>query len=80
MRYSRHVYFNPEDQDYVALCSEFPYLSAFGDTPAEALEVLEAEIEAALDIYAEEGWRIPQPEAPPEPEGLPSGRFVTRLP
>ena len=79
-RYSRHVYFNPGDRDYVALCTEFPYLSAFGDSPAEALEVLEAEIAEALDIYAEEGWPIPQPEAPPEPEGLPSGRFVTRLP
>ena len=79
-RYSRHVYFNPEDQDYVALCTEFPYLSAFGDTPAEALKVLDAELEEALDIYTEEGWSIPQPEAPPEPEGLPSGRFVTRLP
>jgi predicted RNase H-like HicB family nuclease len=79
-RYSRHVYFSEEDQDYVALCSEFQHLSAFGDTPEEALRELDEVLEAALEIHAEEGWPIPRPEAPPEPEGLPSGRFVTRLP
>ena len=79
-RYSRHVYFNEEDQDYIALCSEFKHLSAFGGTPEEALRELGEVLEAALEIHAEEGWPIPRPEAPPEPEGLPSGRFVTRLP
>jgi antitoxin HicB len=79
-RYSRHVYFNDEDQDYIALCSEFRHLSAFGETPEEALRELNEVLEAALQIHAEEGWPIPRPEPPPEPEGLPSGRFVTRLP
>jgi len=78
--YSRHVYFNEEDQDYIALCSEFPHLSAFGDTPEAALRELDVVLEMALEIHAEEGWPIPRPEGPPEPEGLPSGRFVTRLP
>jgi len=79
-RYSRHVYYNEEDQDYIALCSEFKHLSAFGGTPEEALRELGEVLETALEIHAEEGWPIPRPEAPPEPEGLPSGRFVTRLP
>jgi len=79
-RYSRHVYFSEEDQGYIALCSEFQHLSAFGDTPEAALRELDVVLEAALEIHAEEGWPIPRPEAPPEPEGLPSGRFVTRLP
>jgi antitoxin HicB len=79
-RYSRHVYFNEEDQGYIALCFEFKHLSAFGATPEEALQELTEVLEAALEIHAEEGWPIPTPEAPPEPEGLPSGRFVTRLP
>lgn len=79
-RYSRHVYFNEADQDYIALCSEFRHLSAFGETPEAALRELDEVLEAALEIHEEEGWPIPRPEAPPEPEGLPSGRFVTRLP
>jgi predicted RNase H-like HicB family nuclease len=79
-RYSRHVYFSEEDQGYIALCSEFKHLSAFGGTPDEALRELDEVLEAALEIHAEEGWPIPRPEPPPEPEGLPSGRFVTRLP
>ena len=64
----------------MALCSEFPHLSAFGDTPEAALRELDVVLEVALEIHAEEGWPIPRPEGPPEPEGLPSGRFVTRLP
>jgi antitoxin HicB len=79
-RYSRQVYFNEEDQGYIALCSEFQHLSAFGDTPEAALRELDVVLEAALEIHAEEGWPIPRPEGPPEPEALPSGRFVTRLP
>jgi predicted HicB family RNase H-like nuclease len=79
-RYSRHVYFNADDQDYIALCTEFPHLSAFADSPEEALAVLDAEIEEALAIYVDEGWPLPRPEAPPQPQGLPSGRFVVRLP
>jgi len=79
-RYSRHVYFSEEDRGYIALCTEFKHLSAFGGTPGEALRELDEVLEAALEIHAEEGWPIPRPEAPPEPEGLPSGRFVTRLP
>jgi predicted RNase H-like HicB family nuclease len=79
-RYSRHVYFNQEDQDYVALCTEFPHLSAFGDTPEAALRELDVVLETAVEIHAEEGWPLPQPEAPPASQGLPSGRFVVRVP
>jgi len=79
-RYSRRFYFSEEDRGYIALCSEFPHLSAFGDTPEAALRELDLVLEMALEIHAEEGWPIPRPEGPPEPEGLPSGRFVTRLP
>lgn len=79
-RYSRHVYFNHEDQDYVALSTEFPHLSAVGETPEEALNELDVVLEAAIEIHTEEGWPLPQPEAPPAPQGLPSGRFVVRVP
>ncbi|MDZ7799977.1 MAG: toxin-antitoxin system HicB family antitoxin [Trueperaceae bacterium] len=79
-RYSRHVYFDADEREYVALCSEFPHISAFGETPDEALAELDVALEGALEVHHEEGWPIPEPIAPPEPEALPSGKFVTRLP
>jgi predicted RNase H-like HicB family nuclease len=78
--YSRHVYFDADEREYVALCSEFPHISAFGETPVEALSELDVALEGALEVHREEGWPIPEPLAPPEPEALPSGKFVTRLP
>lgn len=79
-RYSRHVYFDTGEQEYVALCTEFPHLSAFGDTPSEALAELDVVLDGALAVHREEGWPIPEPLAPPEPRALPSGKFVLRLP
>ena len=79
-RYSRHVYYDPEEREYVALCSELPHLSAFGDSPTEALAQLEVALEATVDVHHDEGWPIPEPSAPPPVEPLPSGRFVARLP
>jgi len=79
-RYSRHVYFDTDEQEYVALCSEFPHLSAFGETPEEALADLEVVIEGAIEVHQDEGWPVPEPLAPPEVEALPSGKFVARLP
>ncbi|MDZ7706948.1 MAG: type II toxin-antitoxin system HicB family antitoxin [Trueperaceae bacterium] len=79
-RYSRHVYFDADERAYVALCSEFPHISAFGETPEEALAELDVALEGALEVHHDEGWPIPEPLAPPEPEALPSGKFVTRLP
>ena len=78
--YSRHVYFDAEEQEYVALCSEFPHLSAFGESPGEALAELDIALEGAIDVHRDEGWPIPEPLAPTEVEGLPSGKFVARLP
>lgn len=78
--YSRQVYFDPDDREYVALCTEFPHLSAFGDTPEEALADLDVALEGAIEVHRDEGWPIPEPAAPPPVEPLPSGRFLARVP
>ncbi len=78
--YSRHVYYDPDAREYIALCTEFPHLSAFGATAADALAELEVALEGAIEVHVEEGWPLPAPVEPPEPVGLPSGRFVARLP
>lgn len=45
-RYSRHVDVDAAEQAYVALCSEFPHLSAFDDRVSEALVELDVGREA----------------------------------
>jgi antitoxin HicB len=80
LHYSRHVYYDPDAREYVALSTEFPHLSAFGATAADALAELEVALEGAIEVHVDEGWPLPAPVEPPEPVGLPSGRFVARLP
>ena len=80
LHYSRHAYYDPDAREYVALCTEFPHLSAFGATAADALAELEVALAGAIEVHVDEGWPLPAPVAPPEPVGLPSGRFVARLP
>lgn len=43
--YHINIFYNAEDGDYIADVPDFKYISAFGDTPEEALrEVLVARI------------------------------------
>jgi len=46
----------PQDHGFIAVCEEYPSLSAFGATEAEALTELEGLVETAIEIYEEEGW------------------------
>lgn len=78
-RYSRHVFYSQRDEGWIAICPEFPGLSAFGNTREESLAQLDVALELAIDTYEEEGWPLPEPEALPESR-LPSGEFRVRLP
>lgn len=40
----------------------FPGLSAFGDTPEEAVEEAKIAVEGFLKVYEEDGCQIPEPE------------------
>lgn len=55
----RHVFWSDEDNVWLATCPAFRGLSAFGDTPVEALTEFETVLQAALEIYEAEEWRIP---------------------
>jgi predicted RNase H-like HicB family nuclease len=71
--YSFHVFWSDEDEAYIATCPEFPSLSAFGDTPDEALREGEAVLESFIDIYREDGRPLPEPQTY-------SGKLNVRLP
>ena len=61
-KYSINLTWSDEDNCYVATVSEFPGLSAFGDTPEEAVEEAKIAVEGFLKVYKEDGCPIPEPE------------------
>ncbi|MFA5551073.1 MAG: type II toxin-antitoxin system HicB family antitoxin [Trueperaceae bacterium] len=78
-RYSVQVFYSEADGCFVAICPDFPGVSAFGDSQAEAMREFRTALELAIETYEEEGWPLPTPSRLPETE-LPSGEFRVRLP
>lgn len=60
-KYGFNLLWSDEDQGYIVTCPDFPGLSAFGETPEEALE----EAKIALDLFIEtlqaSGAQLPKP-------------------
>lgn len=74
--YSYAVRWSDEDQAFIALCPEFPGLSAFGESAAEALEQIEVAVGLAVETHQAEGWPLPQVQAVSQY----SGQFRLRMP
>lgn len=74
--YTYRITWSCEDDEYVALCAEFPLLSWLASTPQEALAGMQELIRDVIaDMHA-------HGEIPPEPlaDRKYSGRFVVRVP
>jgi antitoxin HicB len=74
--YSFNVFWSEEDGSYIAVCPEFPILSAFGETAEQALAELKVALDLAIETYQEEGWTLPEPIA----RHVYSGQFRVRMP
>ena len=59
--YHINIFFSEADEGYIADIPDLPGCSAFGKTPAEALEQVEIAKEAWLEAAKAEGKPIPQP-------------------
>jgi len=75
-KHSSVVRWSDEDEVYIAVCPELGGISAFGDTPAEAIQELEIAKKLAIETYKDEGWPLP---APAVVQNY-SGQFRLRLP
>lgn len=75
-KYSYTVGWSDEDEAFIALCPEFPGLSAFGDTPEYALSEIQTAVDLAITTYVEEGWELPSPRRVSQY----SGQFRLRIP
>ena len=59
--YHINIFFSEADEGYIADIPDLPGCSAFGKTPAEALEQVEIAKEAWLEAAKAEGKPIPKP-------------------
>ncbi len=75
-KYSFRVQYSEDDGGYIALSPEFPGLSAFGETPEEAIRESETALELFIEAYYEQSKPLPDPNVLKEY----SGQIRARLP
>jgi predicted RNase H-like HicB family nuclease len=46
--YAIHIYWSNEDEGFIAVCEEFPGLSAFGETREDALKEAQIALNAMI--------------------------------
>lgn len=61
MKYSFLLHWSDEDGGYIANCPEFPGLSAFGESPDEAIAEAQVALELMVENYRETGQSLPEP-------------------
>ncbi len=74
--YSVRVVWSADDDGFLALCDEFPELSAFGETRRKALREFDVALGLLIEAYQAEGRPLP---APKEAVRY-SGQFRVRVP
>lgn len=75
-KYSINIIWSDEDDSYIATIPEFNGLSAYGDTPEEAIKEAKVALEGFLEVFKEDGCTIPEPQTLSEF----SGQTRIRLP
>ena len=73
--YTYRVMWSEEDQEYVALCAEFPSLSYLAKHRTKALEGITEVVSSVIKDLKSEGEPVPEPLS----DKAYSGRFVVRL-
>jgi antitoxin HicB len=75
-KYSFTLHWSDEDEGYIVKCPEFSGLSAFGDSPDEALAEAQIALELMIETYQESGYELPEPRKLEQY----SGQFRERIP
>lgn len=60
-KYSINIIYSEEDDGYIATIPEFSGLSAYGETPEEAIEEAQIALKGFMDVYKEDGCTVPDP-------------------
>lgn len=75
-KYGFSVFWSEEDAGYIATCPDFPGLSAFGETPNEAIQQASVALEGFVEVLEETKEPLPDPTLLPEF----SGQLRLRIP
>ena len=75
-RYTYRVTWSGEDEEYIALCAEFPSLSWLADTPEEALQGIRQVVADVVADLESNNESVPEPIAVKQY----SGKFMIRIP
>jgi predicted RNase H-like HicB family nuclease len=78
-RYPAQVFYSDEDEGFIAVATDLPGCSAFGDTQEEAVAELRDAIDAWKMAAENAGNPIPEP-SKLHLDDLPSGKILLRLP
>jgi predicted RNase H-like HicB family nuclease len=60
-KYTIHIFWSNEDDGFVAVCDEFPGLSAFGNTREKALDEAQTALDLMIEHYRSTGQPLPEP-------------------
>lgn len=61
-KYTIQIFWSEEDEAFVAVCGEFPGLSAFGETREDALQEAQIALDLMIKTYQEKGIILPEPQ------------------
>lgn len=78
-RYPANVFWSDEDEGFIAVASDLPGCSAFGETQQEALTELQSAIVAWIEAARAVGNPIPEP-SQPAVGNIYSGKILVRMP
>lgn len=62
-KYTFQIFWSEADEAFVAICGEFPGLSAFGETHEDALREAQLALDLMVEAYKEKGLPLPEPKA-----------------
>ena len=60
--YKVQVIWSEEDRAFIARCPNFPGVSAFSESAAQALAEAHVALRLAVATYQDEGWPLPEPQ------------------
>ena len=62
-KYGLQIFWSEEDEGYIAVCQEFPGLSAFGETREEALREVQIALDLMIETYQKNDIALPEPQS-----------------
>jgi predicted RNase H-like HicB family nuclease len=61
-KYALQIFWSDEDEGFVAVCREFPGLSAFGETREKALHEAQIALDLMIETYNKNNLSLPEPQ------------------